>query len=146
MKPQLPIRTSLVLEAQFSSAHFYVQPAWSEEKNKNEFGRCYTPYGHGHNYRALAEWEISPTALSSDEILELREKIQKAWYEIISELDHEHLNFVIPEFRNQVPTTENICQHLVEKIKSRIQENLLRLDLYEMDDIGAAWVSTQTEL
>ena len=34
----------------FSSAHRYFQKKFSEEKNKEVFGRCYTKYGHGHNY------------------------------------------------------------------------------------------------
>ncbi|MDX9731554.1 MAG: hypothetical protein RBT63_07270 [Bdellovibrionales bacterium] len=36
---------------EFSTAHLYHQPSWSEEKNRAEFGACFSQYGHGHNYR-----------------------------------------------------------------------------------------------
>lgn len=120
-----------ILEAHFSSAHLYSQPKWSKEKNQTEFGRCFTEYGHGHNYLARAEWKDVPTS----EVSHLRNQFDS----IVSVLDHEHLNFVIPEFKNKVPTTENICDYLKEKIQDKIPYPLLRLELFEDHDIGALW-------
>src|SRR5690606_24027130 len=120
-----------ILEARFSAAHFYRQPQWTEEKNKEEFGRCFTPYGHGHNYRLLAEWKNVPDSMLS--------KLRQQLDEVVRRLDHEHLNFVIPEFETTVPTTENICAYLKNQIEREIPYPLVKLELYEEHDIGAAW-------
>lgn len=129
---------TIALEARFSAAHFYHQPEWSPKKNLETFGRCFTEYGHGHNYKAIAEWREVPEAA----YLELREQFNQ----IISKLDHEHLNFVIPEFKTKVPTTENICEYLVLKIKGKISYPLLKLELYEDIDIGSCYSVTVNEL
>ena len=40
----------LTRKADFSSAHFYWNDAWSEEENVRVFGKCANRQGHGHNY------------------------------------------------------------------------------------------------
>lgn len=130
----------VILNSQFSSAHFYRQDKWSEEKNKQEFGACFTPYGHGHNYRVEVEFD-APSHLQSLEDLEdwsgLRE-LERALHEEVRRFDHAHLNFVLPEFKTQVPTTENIAKVLLERLQARgLSWPLRRLRLYEMKDL---WV------
>lgn len=34
----------------FNAAHKLYKPEWSEEKNKEVFGKCSNPNWHGHNY------------------------------------------------------------------------------------------------
>lgn len=120
---------TIVLEAEFSSAHFYYQPKWSKEKNAAEFGRCFTEYGHGHNYRLLCEW----ADVSENEIPDLRKQLCA----VVSKVDHEHLNFVIPEFKNKIPTTEVMLQYFEEKLAAAIPKKLMNLELFETPEIGA---------
>ena len=35
---------------EFSAAHRYWNAEWSAEHNWEVFGKCTSPYGHGHNY------------------------------------------------------------------------------------------------
>lgn len=121
--------TSLTVTSRFSSAHFYAQPAWDAERNAREFGRCYTPHGHGHNYRVEATYEQPEAPLAS-----LAENLNA----VTRILDHEHLNFVIPEFKTTIPTTENIALYLWKKLLEKNPiSRLVHLRLYEMDDL---WV------
>jgi 6-pyruvoyltetrahydropterin/6-carboxytetrahydropterin synthase len=120
---------TIILEAEFSSAHFYHQPLWTEDKNREVFGRCFTKFGHGHNYKLRAEWED----LDDAKILIARKKLDQ----IVAILDHEHLNFVIPEFKNKIPTTENILDYFRSKIESLIPFHLVNLELFETPEIGA---------
>lgn len=120
---------TIVLEAKFSSAHFYHQPKWSKEKNEEEFGRCFTDYGHGHNYLLLAEW----ADVSENEIPNLRKKLDL----VVGRLDHEHLNFVIPEFKDKIPTTEVMLRYFEKKLNEVISKKLVQLRLFETADIGA---------
>ncbi|XGC82456.1 6-carboxytetrahydropterin synthase [Bdellovibrio bacteriovorus] len=121
----------LTLSTTFSSAHFYAQKEWSEEQNQKNFGRCYTPYGHGHNYKLEVGFKMSGLL-----DLEKRNFYQETLKVLTSPLDHEHLNFVIPEFKDKVPTTENISLYLLEKLKLSIDEKQISyLRLYEMDNL-----------
>jgi 6-pyruvoyltetrahydropterin/6-carboxytetrahydropterin synthase len=117
-------------EFSFSSAHFYNQPKWDEKKNKETFGACYDPHGHGHDYRLVAgfEWNEKFDA----------ETVQNKIKEVIKPLDHHHLNHAIAEFKTQVPTTENIALYLSKKITEVIPTPRLRkLNLYETQDLWA---------
>ena len=121
---------TVILEKEFSAAHFYNQPQWTPQKNQEEFGRCYTEYGHGHNYRLRAEFlETSDLAL---------EDFRKILNSVVSVIDHEHLNFVVPEFQNKIPTTEVILEYISEKLKKKMgPKSLVNLELFETHDIGA---------
>ncbi len=123
------MRITHILENNFSSAHFYYQPAWSEEKNREIFGRCFTPYGHGHNYVLKSEWEIQ----NRGELEQIKFTLQR----MIDRLDHEHLNFTIPEFKTRVPTTEMILTLLQDWILQEIPQKPISLELYETNEIGA---------
>ncbi|HRO68666.1 MAG TPA: 6-carboxytetrahydropterin synthase [Pseudobdellovibrionaceae bacterium] len=134
------MKTFIELSDSFSSAHLYHQPKWDQKRNDEEFGRCHTAHGHGHNYRVLVEFE-APNSLRTLEEAEQRpelEVLRKSLREETRRLDHEHLNFVIPEFKDVVPTTENIARVLMERLHARkLPWAPARLRLYEMDDL---WV------
>lgn len=117
-----------MVSAGFSSAHFYAQASWSEEKNRAEFGRCFDEHGHGHDYRveAFFEGNLAPGPLESF----LRG--------VVDPLDHRHLNFAVPEFRTSVPTTENIARLVWGRIAAaNPPAKLARLRLFETPDL---WV------
>jgi hypothetical protein len=40
----------LTRTVRFAAAHRYHRPEWSEERNREVFGACANPHGHGHNY------------------------------------------------------------------------------------------------
>jgi 6-pyruvoyltetrahydropterin/6-carboxytetrahydropterin synthase len=120
----------LILEFPFSSAHFYEQKKWSSAKNTEVFGKCYTPQGHGHNYRLELEIDIG-NRLSAKAKSEIVSSVQP----VIDRLDHEHLNFKIPFFKENVPTTENISLYLKDQIEIPPPYRLTKLRLFEMDSI-----------
>lgn len=121
-------KTTLVT-SDFSAAHLYKQKKWSEVENKAHFGKCFSVYGHGHNYQLEVGFLNSRTLVSE---LKLRVK------EATETLDHQHLNFTIPEFLNQIPTTENIAIYLLKKLHELCPtESLSHIRLYETKDL---WV------
>ncbi|CAE79818.1 6-carboxytetrahydropterin synthase [Bdellovibrio bacteriovorus] len=121
----------ITLKSPFSAAHFYAQPQWDEHKNRETFGRCYTQYGHGHNYMLEAGFHCQ-----NDSWKQQQQHYQSVLNNLTAVLDHEHLNFVIPEFKTNIPTTENICLYFLEKLKSQVKsEEISYLRLYEMDNI-----------
>lgn len=126
------------IQAQFSAAHFYNQTHWSFEKNQQIFGKCFTEYGHGHNYRVDFGFSSS---LNNMQATHLQKLIQTS----IDKIDHSHLNFGVAEFKTTIPTTENIALYLAEQIKNiqsphSFQYKLQKVKLFETDDI---WVELE---
>ena len=104
----LPIRMSR--KVFFSSAHLYKQNAWSESQNQKVFGKCFSEFGHGHNYTLEAFFEgpiDSQTGLLANLI-----DVDPILKQITDEFDHKHINFVHPHFKTLIPTTENIASYL----------------------------------
>lgn len=92
----------------FSAAHRLHSSQLSEEENWRVFGKCNNPHGHGHNYtlEVSVRGEIDPVTgllLHRDSLDSWVEK------EILSRLLHCNLNEEMVEFRNLVPTTENLA-------------------------------------
>ncbi|AHI06016.1 6-pyruvoyltetrahydropterin synthase [Bdellovibrio bacteriovorus W] len=125
----------------FSSAHYYEQKLWDEKQNREAFGACYTKYGHGHNYKVIAGFQLDESDLSENFLKNSRDSYQNTLGKICSVLDHQHLNFDIQAFADKNPTTENIALYLKEELLKVLPSNVLKsLRLYEMDDL---WVEIQ---
>jgi 6-pyruvoyltetrahydropterin/6-carboxytetrahydropterin synthase len=126
----------LTRRVRFSAAHRYHRPEWSEERNRDTFGPCANPHGHGHDYllEATVEGEVDPlTGFSVD--LALLDRVLRE--EVVEPLDHQHLNHAVPEFApgGRIPTTENILLLLWPRIAARLgPARLVRLRLHENPD------------
>ncbi len=119
----------------FSSAHRYFQPQFSEEKNRQVFGRCYTEHGHGHNY--ILEITLSGEIDSSTGMVINLVDVDHILKTVTGPLDHHHLNFDVPAFKNLVPTTENIAKFCFEECQKLVPKpiKLVRARLYETETL-----------
>ncbi|HEY4010718.1 MAG TPA: 6-carboxytetrahydropterin synthase [Acidobacteriaceae bacterium] len=127
----------LTRKAEFSAAHFYFNPAWSEEENERVFGKCANRQGHGHNYtlEVTVAGEPDPVSGFVVDLKQLKDILER---EVLSVYDHRHLNFEVPEFAGAVPTTENIAIAIWHRLDGRIPNaKLHRVRVYEMPDLFA---------
>lgn len=90
-----------------SASHRLHTDAFTEEKNRDVYGKCNNPHGHGHNY--VVEVTVgglvnAETGMVCD-MVELDSCVRK---EIVERFDHTNLN-CDPLFRGCVPTSENLC-------------------------------------
>lgn len=126
----------LTRKTRFSAAHRYWRPDWSDEQNRRVFGACANPHGHGHNYvlDVTVEASIDPETGFSADLNALDELLER---EIVRVLDHQHLNHVVPEFRDggRIPTSENILAWCWPRIAAGLAAGttLHRLRLHEDD-------------
>lgn len=113
------------LQTQFSCAHFYNQEKWSDEENQKNFGKCFDPHGHGHDYRLRVTVPYG------------QETALKTALEAVKEhLDHHHLNYSVELFKTKIPTTENLaayCWDYLQKQNSELE--IKSLKLFETDSI-----------
>ncbi len=122
---------------EFSASHRYWNPGWSEEKNKEVFGKSAGPYGHGHNYtlEVTVEGEVDKETGMIINLYDLKEIMK----EVLNDFDHKNLNEDNPRFKELIPTTENIARVMWdifdEKLSKSLSCRLHRVRLYETADL-----------
>ena len=127
------MKVTVARKAHFNSAHRLHNPAWSEEKNREIFGKCNNPNYHGHNYNLTVKvkGEIDPETGYVIDIKELSDLIKN---EIEARFDHKNLNLDTEEFRKLNPTAENIAVVIWNILRTHIKPQLeLTVILYETD-------------
>jgi len=87
----------------------------SEDENRAIYGKCNNPHGHGHNYlvEVIVGGRIDP---STGMICDLAELDRVVTREVLERFDHQNLN-CLPEFREMVPTSENLCRVIYEILR-----------------------------
>lgn len=111
---------------EFAAAHRLFAPNLSDDGNLARFDKCSNLAGHGHNF-GLEVWiEGAPDAQSGFIINpQLLDKIVDE--EIFERFDHKHLNVDCAEFRDLIPTTENLCSVIFEILRARLERENYRL-------------------
>jgi 6-pyruvoyltetrahydropterin/6-carboxytetrahydropterin synthase len=125
----------LTRKAEFSASHFYHNPKLSPEENQRIFGKCNNPHGHGHNYtlEVTVAGEVDGKSGFVIDLKELKEVMNR---EVIEVVDHRHLNKEVPEFKTQIPTTENLAITIWKRLQGKVKgAKLHRVRLYETDDL-----------
>ena len=91
----------------FSASHRLHSDGMSEGENAAIYGKCNNPYGHGHNY-TLEVTVSGPVDQSTGMVCNLTDLDGFVHNEILERFDLQNLN-TLPEFAENVPTTENLC-------------------------------------
>ena len=133
----------LTRKAEFSSAHYYWNDAWSLEENERVFGKCANRNGHGHNYtlEVTVAGEVDATSGFVVDLKQLKDILDQ---EVVSVYDHRHLNLEVPEFAKAIPTAENIAIAVWNRLENKIPNaKLHRVRIYEMSDLFADYFGEQ---
>lgn len=125
------MKVTIHRKAHFNAAHRLYNKNWSDEKNAEIFGKCANSNYHGHNYEIVVsvKGEINP---ETGYVMNL-DVLKKIIFEEIEEyLDHKNLNLDIPEFKDTIPSAENIVILIWNRIKNKLSEDKeLEVTLYE---------------
>jgi len=119
----------LGMHVRFSAAHRLHVSSFSDEKNAALFGKCDNPRGHGHLY--LAEATIGGNYDERSGTLYDFVAFRKALKESIEPWQDRHLDLETEDFQKISSTGENIVRELWSKIDSRVNQQLVRLRLWE---------------
>lgn len=117
----------------FSSAHRLYNPAWSDGRNEEVFGKCNNPAGHGHNYyvEVTVAGEVDP---DTGYVVDLKQLKQTIIDRVIAKVDHRNLNTDVDFLRDVIPTAENIAIGIWKQLVDHIpQGRLHQVRLYETE-------------
>ena len=125
----------LTRKAEFSASHYYHNPEFSAEDNRRIFGKCNNPHGHGHNYTLEVTVKGSVDQRSGF-VVDLKELKDIMNREVIEAVDHRLLNKEVAEFRDRIPTTENLAITIWDWLKPKLNvAELHRIRVYETPDL-----------
>jgi len=125
------MKVTVSRKAHFNAAHRLYKKEWTDEKNDAVFGLCNNPNYHGHNYDLIASvtGEVDKETGYVIDIKTLKDIIKA---EVEDAFDHKNLNLDVPEFKELIPTAENIVVVIYNKIKPKLKDDLdLKVTLYE---------------
>jgi 6-pyruvoyltetrahydropterin/6-carboxytetrahydropterin synthase len=124
------MKAHLTRRYRFSASHRLHSQSMSEEENRATYGKCNNPHGHGHNY--ILEVTVSGQVdAASGMVCNLVDLDQCVREHVLDEFDVENLN-LREEFRDAVPTTENLCRVIYDILKRQfVYAHLERVRLDE---------------
>ena len=114
----------------FSASHRLHSNHLAEAENQRIYGKCNNPFGHGHNYVV----EVSVTGAvdaATGMIANLSDLDAYVAREVLEPFDHTYLNKDVAAFREVVPTAENLCIEIFERLKKFPGARLARIRLEE---------------
>lgn len=100
----------------FSASHRLHTDAFDAGRNRDVYGKCNNPHGHGHNYtvQVTLSGQVDPETGMVCNLAELDSFAQK---NLLARFDHKNLN-TLDCFRNKVSTTENLTAEIYRIFQS----------------------------
>jgi 6-pyruvoyltetrahydropterin/6-carboxytetrahydropterin synthase len=114
----------------FSASHRLHSSKLSEEENHRVYGKCNNSHGHGHNYvvEVSVSGAVDPATGMIANLTDLDGFVER---EVIEAFDHKSLNEDVAAFRDNVPTTENVCREIYQRLKHFPKAKLERVRVEE---------------
>lgn len=127
------MRVAIYRKEHFNAAHRLHHPGWSDEKNKEVFGKCNNPNYHGHNYELWVKL-VGPIDPDTGYVYDMKVLSDLIKERILRKFDHKNLNLDTDEFKNINPTAENIAVVIWDILRKEIEEKYdLTVRLYETE-------------
>ena len=124
------LKVSLTRRYRFAASHRLHNSIFSDEKNREIYGKCNNPYGHGHNY--VVEVTVTgPVDEATGMIANLGDLDPFVQREVIEPFDQTYLNTDAAEFRQAVPTTENLASVIYRRLAKFPKARVERISIEE---------------
>ncbi len=108
----------------FSAGHTLSNEAFTDERNREIFGKCANPNGHGHNYvlEVSLRGDVDPETGYLYDLSELAKVVRK---QILEDVDHRNLNVDVDWLRGVIPSTENLVCAFWDRLDQNLPSGLL---------------------
>jgi len=118
----------------FEAAHRLHNPSRSDEWNREVFGKCNNPHGHGHNYvlEVAVEGEPDPETGYLIDMKKLKAIVNRT---VVDGVDHRHLNLEVAWLDGINPTSENLARVFFDRIAPELPSavRLAAVTVHETD-------------
>lgn len=127
------MKVTVYRKEHFNAAHRLNNPNWSEEKNKEVFGKCNNYNFHGHNYELIVSVKGTPDP-DTGYVMDMKVLSDIIKAHVLDRFDHKNLNLDTDEFKTINPTAENIAVVVWDILRKQIDNKFeLSIRLYETE-------------
>jgi len=134
----------LTKRVEFCAAHRYSRRDWSEAENRQAFGRAANLHGHNYVLEVTIEGEPSAETGMVMDLKTLKAVISEA---VLDRLDHVNLNVDLSEFRDKLPTPENLAVQIWHWLAPRLTDcRLQRIRLHEDETLYVDYLGEQSDV
>ena len=114
---------AVTVKVYFEAAHRLHNPARSAEWNRQTFGKCNNPHGHGHNYtlEVTVEGQVDPETGYLIDMKDLKDLLHRV---VVNEVDHRFLNIEVTWLDGIIPSTENLARVFFERIAAELPDGI----------------------
>lgn len=101
----------------FAASHRLHSPALTDVQNREVFGKCNNPHGHGHDYEVELTVRGTVDALTG-RVVDIGVLDRLAETQILGPFRWRNLNEEVEAFRTAVPTTENLAREVDRRLRT----------------------------
>lgn len=126
-------RVRVTRRLHFSAGHRLHRPDWDDRRNREVFGACSNPEGHGHNYdlEITVEGEVDPETGFVIDLKRLKQLVREM---VVSDVDHANLNVDVEWMEGVNPTAENLAVQIWRRLEGRLDgAELVSVKLWETE-------------
>jgi len=105
----------------FAASHRLNSPAFTEDQNRELYGKCNNPFGHGHDY-VLDVTAAGPVQPDSGQAVHIPTLDRLVSERVLRDFDHRYFNADLPEFQALVATSENIMRVIEDRLTAHWSE------------------------
>ena len=143
-RSELPM-VRLSQKFEFSASHRLHNPQLSDDENRRRFGKCNNPHGHGHNYEVQVTLRGKPDP-SSGVLINVPAMERIVSSTVIDRFDHKNLNVETEEFRDLIPSVENIAMVIYRLLKPQFDQQRARLAAVTVWETPKTWCEYTEDL
>ncbi|HEV8043220.1 MAG TPA: 6-carboxytetrahydropterin synthase [Bryobacteraceae bacterium] len=107
--------TRVTRRYRFAASHRLHSERFSGSENRELYGKCNNPHGHGHDY-VLEVRVAGPLDGVSGQVVNVSTLDSLVASRVIHDFDHKYMNADVGEFQKRVPTSENILGVIEERL------------------------------
>lgn len=130
----------------FSACHRLHSLQLNDEENREIYGICNNPNGHGHNYTVEVTVR-GPVDARTGMVMNLTELKDAINLVIFKNLDHKNLDKDVSFFKNTPSTTENLAIYIWDNLRVNLKrpELLFQIKILETDKNSVSYRGHSTQ-
>jgi 6-pyruvoyltetrahydropterin/6-carboxytetrahydropterin synthase len=123
----------LTRRERFSAAHRMFREDWTDEMNREVFGKCSNPNWHGHNYIL---WVTVKGELTNEHgfVININTLKKIILDKIITKLDHKNINLEVDFMTGKIASTENLAIAIWDELKPSVEEEGVSLHCIKIEE------------
>jgi len=123
----------LTRRERFSAAHRMFRQDWSDEKNRDVFGKCSNPNWHGHNYILWVTIKGEPSD-NHGFVININILKQIIRDNVIDKIDHKNINLDVEFMKGKIATTENLAIAIWNELKRPVEQEGAHLHCIKIEE------------